>query len=42
VLVAMSHHAKHSMLLSPKVLVPVALPSTEKPPGVTVGGSGTF
>jgi hypothetical protein len=40
--VAMSHHARHSMPLSPEDPTLAALSSTEKPTGVTAGGSGTF
>jgi hypothetical protein len=40
--VVMTHYARHSMLLSPKDPAPAALPSTKKPPDMTVGCPGTF
>jgi hypothetical protein len=40
--VAMSHRARHSMPFSPEDPTLAALSSTEKPIGVTAGGSGTF
>jgi hypothetical protein len=39
--VTMSHHARHSMPLSPEDPGPAALPDTKKPPGMTARGLGT-